>query len=313
MIEIKSAQDSLNFVEQQLANIEKTMYRRKYAPIVYAEIVPISTEVPSWATEHVYYSLDAVGMAKFIEAGAYDIPMVNIDGARTTIPLYRGGIGYGWDIDEIQRAAKTGIALNQEYADAAREAYERHAQDVCLNGDAKRGINGFLNHPNVPVANVPNGAGGNEEWSTKTADEILDDINDMINDQYVTTKQNELISTILLPINAFNILVNKRLSTGDTTVTLMEFIKTNSIYTAITNKPLTIKALAALATAGAAGEGRMVGYHPDAGKVKFHIPEPLNFLAPQPKGLGVEIPGTYKLGGVQATYPLSISYRDRVQ
>ena len=50
----------------------------------------------------------------------------------------------------------------------------------------------------------------------------------------------------------------------------------------------------------------------DLDKVVFHIPMPLRFTEPQRKGRGFEVPGEFKLSGIEFRYPGSARYADGI-
>ncbi|MCK5025060.1 MAG: DUF2184 domain-containing protein, partial [Nanoarchaeota archaeon] len=67
-----------------------------------------------------------------------------------------------------------------------------------------------------------------------------------------------------------------------------------------------------LAAAGAGATDRMMSYDKDMDKVVMHVPMPLRFTEPQRKGRGFEVPGEFKLGGVEFRYPGSARYADGI-
>jgi hypothetical protein len=73
-----------------------------------------------------------------------------------------------------------------------------------------------------------------------------------------------------------------------------------------------VVALAELTGAGSGGSDRMIAYDFNPDKLVFHIPMPLRFLEPQKKGLGFEVPGEFKLSGVEFRYPGSARYADGI-
>ena len=57
---------TLSFVQSQLSHIETNVYRKQYPDIQYPELIPVDTSANEWAASVTFYSMDAVGQAKFI-------------------------------------------------------------------------------------------------------------------------------------------------------------------------------------------------------------------------------------------------------
>jgi hypothetical protein len=113
-----------------------------------------------------------------------------------------------------------------------------------------------------------------------------------------------------LPVSRYNFIATKRMDATMTT-TILEHIQRVNAYTAQTGKPLKIRALRQLETAGTSGQKRMVAYKRDPGVVKLHRPQPLRFLPVQgPFGLKYKVPGFFRLGGTDIRRPGAVRYRD---
>ena len=68
-----------------------------------------------------------------------------------------------------------------------------------------------------------------------------------------------------------------------------------------------------VAQRGAAGVARMVAYRRDPSVLKLHIPMPHRFLPVfQPNPLRFEIPGVFRLGGLDIRRPKEVRYGDGI-
>jgi hypothetical protein len=311
----------MGFLQSNLAYVEQQLYQTEYTEPLYKNAFAsgaIDTSA-GWARTVEVYSIDMVGMGKFLSGNALDIPIADIGFKRGVSPIESAGIGYRYTYEELMTAQYAsangsvvpGQALDASRAMVCRTAFEQHVDMVALTGDTDKGYEGLFNNSNVPTANVINGASATPGWETKTADEILFDINDAINDVFAQTKNIDKANTLALPSSAFQLIAGMRLGTvNDTTV--LEFIRSKNVYTAMTNSPLEIVPFLHLETIGAGSTKRMIAYNKNPIKQKMHVPVPLQFLAPQLKGYEYQVPGIYRLGPAEWRYPLSGVYRDGI-
>ena len=311
----------MGFLQSNLAYVEQQLYQTEYTEPLYKNAFAsgaIDTSA-GWARTVEVYSIDMVGMGKFLSGNALDIPIADIGFKRGVSPIESAGIGYRYTYEELMTAQYAsangsvvpGQALDASRAMVCRTAFEQHVDMVALTGDTDKGYEGLFNNSNVPTANVINGASATTGWETKTADEILFDINDAINDVFAQTKNIDKANTLALPSSAFQLIAGMRLGTvNDTTV--LEFIRSKNVYTAMTNSPLEIVPFLHLETIGAGSTKRMIAYNKNPIKQKMHVPVPLQFLAPQLKGYEYQVPGIYRLGPAEWRYPLSGVYRDGI-
>ena len=302
-----SKDQGLAFLESNRSHIEAKVYEKKYKKITYPEVIPVSMEAGEWAESIIYYYMDASGMAKWIGDKAFDVPMAESATNKVSIPVRMAGIGYQYSLEELGVAASLGIPLTDRKASSARKGSEEFIQKTAYLGDATVGFNGFLNHPNVPTANVVD-PGAGTEWVNKTPDQILFDINDMFGDINSSTGGNESADTLALPIAQWNyIMGTPRSANSDTTIG--QYIANNSPFLDSVNDIIKIEELAGI---GAGSTDRMMAYTRDPDKVVMHLPMPFRFLPAQEKGLGFEVPGMTRVGGVEFRYTQSASYRDGI-
>jgi hypothetical protein len=87
-----------------------------------------------------------------------------------------------------------------------------------------------------------------------------------------------------------------------------------NVYTQVTGNPLTIRAVRQLDNAGTGGDkGRAVIYRKDPQVIKMHIPMMHRFLPVwQTSSLGFDVPGIFRIGGVEIRRPGAVRYLDGV-
>ena len=302
------AQAALGFVLSQTTHIEAGVNETIYPDIQYPSLVPVDTSAHPFTQTVTYYSSDKFGAAKWINGNADDIPIAGTELAKQQTSVYTAGIGYAFGWEEVGMAMKIGYNLQANDANAARRAYEEFCDRVALYGDTDKGFSGLINHASITPIAAPNGA-----WdaSATNEDEILGDINAALMLTYTTTKQAMMADTLLLPILKMNKLATTRL--GDTTQTLLQFIRANNSYTAITGQPLKIAAVRGLETAGAGSTNRMIAYKRDPDTLKLHIPMPHRFLPVYQDGpLRWVVPGVFRMGGLDIRRKANVNYIDGI-
>lgn len=295
------------FLTSQLSHIESKMFEKKYKAITYPLIVPVTNEAGEWAESIVYFFMDGRAVAKFVGTKSLNVPIAEIGTQKITLPVELGATGYEYSDEELRQAIQLGRALPQQKANMARRAYEELAQTVAMTGDTTHNLPGFINNTNVTAATVVN-PGSGTEFVNKTPDQILFDINDMMGDIFVDTLQIEKADTLCLPTAQWNyIATTPRSANSDTTI--LRYLVGNSPYL---SSEADVIPMPELAGAGAGATDRMMAYTKDSDKVVMHIPMPLRFSEPQRKGRGFEVPGEFKMGGVEFRYPGSARYGDGI-
>jgi hypothetical protein len=304
-------QANLGFVVSQTSHVEAQVYSIKYPDIQYPALIPVDTSANPYATSVTYYSMDKAGKAEWVSGKAKDIPTVGLSMEKFETPVYMGGIGYDWGIEEVGQAAMLGINLGAEKASAARRAYEEFVDRIALFGDDAKGFSGLFDYPGIDSQAVESdGSGSSTTWATKTGDQILRDVNDMISGIYTSTLTTEIADTLIMPFARYNSIATKRL--GDTNLTILEFLRQNNVYTATTGQPLVIRGVRGLEEIGAGSSARMVAYRRSPEVLKLHIPMPHQFLPVQVMGLSYEVPGVFRLGGLDVRLPGAVRYRDGI-
>jgi hypothetical protein len=302
------AATGLSFLLTALTAIESKMYEKKYKDITYNKIIPVSMEAGEWAESVTYFYMDGAAVAEFVGTKSLNVPIAEIGTEKITVAVELGATGYEYSDEELRQAIHLGRPLPQLKANVSRRAYEEHAQRVGMVGDSTRNLPGFINNTNVTAATVINGAGGNPEWTTKTPNEIIFDVNDFMGDIFVDTLQVEKPDTLLLPTAQWNYIAGTpRSDQSDTTI--LQWLVANSPYL---SSEADVVPTSELAGAGAGATDRMMAYTKDIDKVVMHMPMPLKYTEPQRLGRGFQVPGEYKMGGVEFRYPGSARYADGI-
>jgi len=195
------------FFARELEYIKAKTYDIKYPALKATMLIPPSTDAGPGAETITYQQFDQVGIMKIISNYADDLPRSDVFGVEYTSKVKSLGGSYGYNIQEIRNANMAGRPLNSRKAASVRKANDLRVDRIAWYGNAKAGLLGLFNQPNVPAGAVVN-PGSGTEWVNKNAQQMLDDLNTSVTSIEETTKGVEVPDTILLPIAQ-----NRRIST----------------------------------------------------------------------------------------------------
>ena len=276
------------FFERELEAIKARSYDVIYPEFMAYELIPIETDAGPGAETITYRQYDHVGMAKIISSYADDLPRSDIFGKEFTAKVRGIGGSFGYNIQEIRRASKTGLPLEQRKANAARHSNDQLTNQIAWFGDASHGIEGLIYNANVTKTAAVNGA-----WLTATPDEIIEDVNTAIGAQLSLTKGVERSDTVAIALKQFL----RRVWPGVNFVGVPEF-----------------EALATIPSTGGAGPTDiMLIYRRSTDKLGLQIPQPYEQFPAQERNLEFVVPTHSRTGGVIVYYPLSVTVVDGLE
>jgi hypothetical protein len=310
---------ALSLVTAQAYRVNQTVYETRFPDWDFGRLVFVDTSGPAWSPGILTYTSDLSGRANWQSGAAKDIPLADVSQDMQTKTFQLAAIGYQWNIEEVNTAYQVGASLPDRRARAARLAYTKFMYDITLFGSAEKGLGGITNYPGVTTITAPaDGTGSVSFWvdedgvGTKTPAQIVRDINVALQGISLATYEVEMADTILLPVEAYNYIAATPYS-ATTMETILSFVQRTNIYTLTTGRPLTIRAVRELGTAGAGGTGRMVVYKNDQDYVKLHLPMPHQFLPVYQDGpLNWMIPGIFRTGGIELLTTVAFRYVDGI-
>lgn len=306
------ASQAQGFVVSQTSNIEAGVYMRRYPSYAYEDIVPVVTEGNEWARTVTYYSGDIAGKSEWVTGGADDFPLVAEARDKHEHAYFMRGLGYHWDLEELNVARMLGDNLPDRKANAARFLSQQSLFFIALRGDAEKGWTGLFNDANVSAVPVAaDGTAGATTFASKDPDKILRDINAAITGINIATAEVEMANTLLLPTSILQSIASTRIP--NTQMTILQFLRTNNVYTGETGQDLLIRSNRLLEHAGGDGGGRGVAYWRDPQALRFHLPMPYRFLPPfQISSMAWEVAGIMRTGGTEIRLPGAFRYIDGI-
>jgi hypothetical protein len=295
------------FFARELEYIKSKSYDIEFPEMKAFKHLPISTEAGEGAQSITYAQFEETGMARIIESYANDLPRADIRGKEFTSPVKGIGVSYGYSTQEIRAAIYVGRSLTQRQANAARRANDQKVNRLAWFGDDTYRILGLINNTNIPASFVPaDGTGASTLWSTKTPDQILRDMNQVVNSINVTTLGVEVPNTLLLPLEQYTLIASTpRSSVSDTTI-LEYFLQNNPFITTVDWVP-ELAGAGPIPMGGSDPSNIMIAYDKNPDKLTMEIPMPFTQYPPQERGLEFVVPCESRYGGVIVYYPLSLN------
>lgn len=305
------AQVGYAFLTPQLHRIEAEVYSIKYPSFDITPFMSVDSSGDMWDVGTLVYSMDNVGQAQFLAAGAFDMPNASNKMEQATRNFHLAGIGYEWNTQELQRAAKLGRSLSADKAQAAVQASDRFIYGLAMTGKnpagvAEKGWTGFVNNGSASAAQVANdGTSSSRLWTAKTPAQILRDINAALGAVETGTNGAHIADTLVLPVTSYNYIATTPL--GDGGATILSFLLANNAA----GPGLRILKSRELETAGTSTSTRMVAYENNPQVLRFHLPGPHQFLpAFQKSSMVYEVAGIMNVGGCEVRLPKGMVYRD---
>lgn len=294
------------FFNRELTYVKSKTYDAKYAELKGLKLIPISTEAGAGVNEISYHQYRGVGFAKVIADYARDFPRVDVYGEEKTVKVKGIGDSYGYSIKEIRASQRTGKGLDQRRAITARRAHDEQMNKMSLVSDPVNGTFGLLDFPGITEVSLQaDGTGSSKTWASKTADQIVRDINDMVNAVMEPTSAREVPDTLLLPIAMYNDIATRRIGEAGEK-TLMKYILENSPYIK------KIDWLSELKNFGVGGANRaLVGIF-DEEHITLEVPQPFEQFEADKVGMEYTIPCHSECAGTIIYYPLAFAYADGI-
>lgn len=281
------------FAARQLDYVKARTYDRKLPPMNGLALVPQSSDAPEWAETITYKSYDQVGMAKIIANYADDLPRVDVSGKETTVPVRTIGDSYGYNINELLASTALGANLPERKATAARRAVEVKMNQIAMVGDAKYGLYGITNHPNIgTTAGITGGWAG-----AATGVQIVADVDILY--AAVTTQSKDVHTPTRMAIPSTALAAMKRKYIADT--------GGKSAFTMVReNYPdMQIVGLAELQNVGGSSLAIIGEFSEENASLETVMA--FNQLPAQARNLELVVPCMARTGGVSVHYPLAFT------
>lgn len=293
----KFNEDDSMFIAQELTYLRSRALEVQKQPLNAFRVFPQATDVPAGAETALQLVYDTVGMAEIVSNYADDLPRADALAETIAAKVYTVGDSYGYNYNEILNARMANVNLAAWKALAARRGVDIKLNRVAWFGDAAHGITGFLGNANITSVTIPaDGTGSSKLFSTKTADQIIRDMNSIINEISTATNGVEMADTVCMAPAVYDLLESMPKSQYSDR-TILEFLR--GAHPSVTRW---LK-VGELAGAGAGSTDMVVAGVFREEYIRFENPVRFDQLPVQPRNLEFVIPCVARTLGVTVNVP----------
>lgn len=250
------------------------------------------------------------GNMPWISAETTAIPGVSINGERIVLPLRLLAREVSYTSVELERSNLLGQPIDAQKVDALNILYQMNTDQMVYIGSNDVGATGLVNSSLVTSGDVAAGISGSTLWSAKTPTEILADVNTLLSSTWTASALAVCPDKLLLPPVQFSYIASQLISSAGS-MSILEFIKKNSIALTVNGRELDIQPVKWLTGRGANATNRMVAYTNDESRVRFPM-VPIRRETPYYQGIRFTAPYLWAFGEVEFVYPETVRYADGI-
>ena len=266
------------------------------------------------STFDVDYATSGANGNSITAPGATTIPVMQVSTGKN---LYKVNTWmHAMQIQFIDQAKLKQIGRNLEdlLDKGIKLNYNKTLDLSTYKGFKEAGTTGLLNDAQVAVHSVGNGASGKPAWNTKTADEILHDINNALVDSWTASEYDlkGMPNHILIPPKQYAYITMQKVSDAGN-VSIMEYLMQNNIAKK-QGGDITIEPCRWCIGAGSASKDRMMVYVNDEDMVNFDLTVPITRAFTQPSAERAAYLTLYaaQIGQVKFNYYQPAGYYDGI-
>ena len=317
-IRARAKDSTLAYYVNQLENLD----RRFYEPLISVSWgrdiklrpgITMSDESTSFilSTFGAVGSLNnAQGNIPWVSPETSAIPGVSVSGKKLVHPLRLAAREIAYSQPELERSQRTGQPIDVQKINAMNQIYQMNIDQMVYVGSDDVDATGLLNDAGVTTSTVATGASGSTLWDDKTPDEMLADVNTLLDETWVASALAVCPSDLLLPPAQFSLISSQKVSSAGN-LSILEFLKQNSIALQINGKQLNIKPVKWLTGAGAGSSDRMVAYTNAEEYCRYPM-VPVRRETAYYRGISFIAPYLWALGELEIVYPETIQYADGI-
>ena len=247
------------------------------------------------------------------------ITSVSLDIGKTAQPLYLWGMELSYTIPELESAQRLGRSVDQQKFEAIKLKHQMDIDEAVYIGDTFLGTTGLINSAAVTATNVVADGSSHTTWAQKISDDstgnigptqILNDVNTLLNSVWASSAWAVCPAELRIPPQQFSLLVSNKVSTAGN-VSILQFLRDNSLSNSVNGRPLNIQPLKWLTGAGVGATNRMVAYTKDRNRVRYPL-VPLQRTPLEYRSLYQMTTYFGRLGVVEVVYPETMGYADGI-
>ena len=306
--------DAYTFLMKELEKVDEKILE-PLAATEWPRDMPVITGgglIESVAAIDVTYASTGTDEDNLVGDEANDIPVIQADLSKSAARTFNFAEYIA--VSLLEKEKMYGIGRDPEtFLDKGIHLhFDKYCDRNVYQGFTKVNSTGLVNNAAIARISASTGSGGGTRWSTKTADEILDDINSAISSLW---KDNDcspdaLPNHILIPVEQFGALVTRKVS-GDGTMSILEYVLKNNL-SAQQGENLTISPSKWCSRAGSSRSDRMVVYCNRVDRICFNLTQPLRRMDVERRDLAIKIPYIGQFSEVRFLYPSTVRYMDGI-
>jgi len=283
------------------------------------EDVTIADEVSSFTNSSFASAGGVVPTGKaWLSKDANQITGIALDIGKTTHPLYLWAMELKYTMPELASAQKIGRPIDVQKYDGLKLKYQMDIDEMVYIGDTTLGQVGLANNNTlVSFANAaqagatsPTGQTTSLKWIDKTPDAILADVNTALTQCWTNSGWAVMPTELRLPPVEFGYLVSQKVSSAGN-VSLLEFLRNNSLSNAAYGRPLNIQPVKWLTGRGTGNTDRLMVYTKERDRVRFPL-VPLQRTPLEYRNLFQLTTYFGRIGCVEFVYPETLYYMDGI-
>jgi len=240
----------------------------------------------------------------------------SVDIGKTGQPMRLWGSEVKYTVPELVKSQKLGLPIDAQKVEGMNLKRNMDIDQIVYIGDPALSFTGLVNSSSAvgSVSNVPNGTAGTPQWTTKTPNEILKDVNDLFTAAWAASGWKVMPNRLMLPPAQYGYLAATIVSSAGNQ-SILTYLLENNISTRSGTKLeiLPLKWLIGMGAGGTQGQlgtvDRMVAYNKDKKYVQYPMTElqrtPLEY-----RSLFQICTYWSRLGQVEFRYGVTLAYRD---
>ena len=249
----------------------------------------------------------------FFEA-ANDIPVIQADMSKQTARTFNFAEYMAFSVLEREKMTQVGRDPETFLNKGIRFHCDKVIDRNVYKGFTRVSSTGLVNSPNViRITALPHTSGQSDtQWTFKTADEILQDINTIISAVWSTNDcaSDALPNHILIPVEQFGQLVTRKVS-DDSERSILTYVLENNLA-AQQGGRLIISPCKWCRAAGSDATDRMVCYTNRVDRICFNLTQPLRRMDTEYADMRIKIPYFAQFSEVRFLYPSTVRYMDGI-
>ncbi len=309
-----SAQDSYLFLKKELERVDETILEPLSGTDWPRDMPVISGGglIESVASIDVTYASTGQEDDNIIFDAANDIPVIQADMSKQVARTFLFAEFMSFSMLEKEKMLSVGRDPETFLNKGIRLHCDKVIDQNVYKGFRKVQSTGLCNNPAITRSSARNGAGGTSTWRTKTADEILNDINSALSAVWQANDcaSDGIPNHILVPVEQFGLLVTRKVS-DDSERSILTYVLENNLATQ-QGKELVISPCKWCSAIGSNSTDRMVVYMNQADRICFNLTQPLRRMDEEKRDLSIKIPYVSQFSEVRFLYPTTVRYVDGI-